>query len=183
MKGWNLTNYLISSRFVADVCFTPRKVTKCITYTKDLHGRFLSVAVCSIRHWRRVTDCSLGSEPHFYTKINSYWGKYWCWHIFITFIDTPHYQNICYLINVSWICFLCTITYCSAARSVLQSTCLSKRGGRIRKLSCPAYWQCSQHKEEKNVSHAMWFTFNERAMTQHVSDMWNIVYKFSLVVP
>jgi len=56
--------------------------------------------------------------------------------IFISFVDTPHYQNICYLISVSWICFLCTITYCSAARSVLQSTCLSKRGGRIRKLSC-----------------------------------------------
>jgi len=58
---------------------------------------------------------------------------------FISFIDTPHYLNICYLISVSWICFLCIITYCSAARSVLQSTCLSKRGGRIRKLSCQAY--------------------------------------------
>ena len=56
--------------------------------------------------------------------------------IFISFVDTPHYQNICYLIGGSWICFLCTITYCSAARSVLQSACLSKRGGRIRKLSC-----------------------------------------------
>ena len=102
---------------------------------------------------------------------------------FISYIDNPHYRNICYLISVSWICFLCTITYCSAARSVLQSTCLSKRGGGIRKLSCPAYWQCSQHREEKNVSHAMWFTFNERAMTQHVCVMWNIECKFSLVVP